>query len=104
MAEGVLPFVKADHEKYRKVFSLGFGVWMDHDWRKHGWNVTDVSKNFYPPDAFENSVRTALQTADEYVWVYTEQPRWWTKAGKPEKLPEAYDQALRRAAGAARQP
>jgi hypothetical protein len=102
METGALPYVGVDPKRYREFFSFGFGVWMDHDWRKHGWDVGDVSKNFYPPEAFENSVGTALQTADEYVWVYTEQPRWWTKAGKPEKLPEAYDQALRRAVDAAR--
>ena len=97
MSTGVLPFVQADHDKYRKVFSIGFGVWMDQDWRKHGWNVEDPSKNFYTPEAFEQSVHTALQTADEFVWIYTEQPKWWSADGKPVKLPQAYDAALRRA-------
>jgi hypothetical protein len=96
MATGVLPFIGADPKRYREVFSFGFGVWMDYDWRKKGWDAADPSKNFYTPEAFEKTVRTALQTADEYVWIYTEQPRWWTAKGKTEKLPAAYDQALRR--------
>jgi hypothetical protein len=42
-------------------------------------------------------VRQALALADEYVWIYSETPRWWSKEGKPIKLPEAYEAALRRA-------
>ena len=112
MSKGVLPIV-ADAEKYRRVFSLGFGVWMDEDWRKHGWDTNDFSKNFYSPDAFEKSVRTALETSDEYVWIYTEKPKWWTEVQFPQDgnsnprvkfealvdLPQAYEQALRKAAG-----
>ena len=48
------------------------------------------------PEAFQSSVREALQQADEYVWIYTETPRWWSEKG-PVKLPAAYDQALRQA-------
>ena len=101
MKAGVLPFVAADHEKYRKVFSFGFGVWMDNQHRRHGWNVDDLSKNYFTPEQFERSIRKALETADEYVWVYTEMPRWWSADadGGPVKLPEAYDKALRKAAG-----
>jgi hypothetical protein len=104
MSTGVLPFVHADHNKYRRVFSIGFGVWMDDDWRKHGWNVEDPSKNFYTPEAFEQTTRTALQTADEFVWIYTEQPKWWSADGKPVKLPQAYADALRKAAAEASAP
>jgi len=42
-------------------------------------------------------VRKALDTSDEYVWIYTEKPRWWSEAGGPVNLPAAYDAALRRA-------
>jgi hypothetical protein len=98
MKTGVLPFVGADPALYKKHFTAAFGLWMDHNWRKHGWNTDDFSKNYYPPEAFEASLRTALQSADEYVWIYTETPRWWTAEGKPTKLPKAYDDAVRRAA------
>ena len=71
---GLEPIVR-DAEKYRRCVSLGFGLWMDHDWRKNGWQVDDWSKNYFTPDTFEASVRAALATADEYVWIYTETPR-----------------------------
>jgi hypothetical protein len=97
MKSGVLPFVHADHDRYGQVFSFGFGVWMDHNWRTNGWNETDFSRNYYTPEAFGKTVNTALRTSDEYVWIYTETPRWWSDQGTPVKLPKAYDTALRNA-------
>jgi hypothetical protein len=97
MKQELLPIVQADKNVYARHFSLGFGLWMDCDWRKVGWGINDFSTNFYSPEAFEKSVRAALQTADDYVWVYTEQPRWWSAEGRTVKLPDAYEQAVRRA-------
>jgi len=97
MAEDVLKIVGADHKKYKSVFSLGFGVWMDYDWRGKGWDTTDFSKNFYTPAEFEATVRTALKTTDEYVWIYTETPKWWIASGKSDKLPTEYAEAVIRA-------
>jgi hypothetical protein len=94
--EELLPIVR-DPAAYRRRFSLGFGVWMDDNWRKLGWHTDDLTKNFYSPEAFEATVRRGLEVCDEYVWIYTETPRWWTAAGRPEKLPEAYNVAVRRA-------
>jgi hypothetical protein len=71
---------------------------MDYQWKERGWNVEHPELNFQPPDKFEGVVRTALQYADEYVWIYTEEPRWWSDSGAPVKLPPAYDAAIRRAA------
>ena len=96
MKQELLPIVHAE-KNYARHFSLGFGLWMDCDWRKVGWDANDFSKNFYTPAAFEESVRLALQTADDYVWVYSEQPRWWSAESRTARLPGAYDQALRRA-------
>ena len=98
MKSGVLKIV-ADPAKYHQFFNFAFGVWMDDDWRKKGWNEQDPQKNFYAPADFEHSVRAALQTTDRYVWIYTEQPRWWTEQGTPAKLPPQYEQAIRAAAG-----
>jgi len=92
----LLPIVH-DPEKYARYFSLGFGLWMDRDWRKNGWDTNDLSKNYFTPDAFETSLRKALEVADEYVWIYTETPRWWSKEGASVKLPAAYDTAVQRA-------
>lgn len=96
MKEGLRPIVH-DPQKYEQFFSLGFGLWLDHDWRKLGWEVGDVSKNFYSPEAFGASARRALEVADEYVWIYSETPRWWSADGQAVKLPEAYVTALRKA-------
>jgi hypothetical protein len=98
MKTRVLALVGPD-EQHRKHVSAGFGVWMDNDWRTLAWDESDFSKNFYTPDAFQKTVRAAWETSDEYVWIYTEVPRWWSKDSKPEKLPAAYDTALRRAVG-----
>jgi hypothetical protein len=96
---GAVPFA-ADAEKYKKHISAGFGIWMDEDWRKYGWDTRDFSKNYFTPEVFEKSVRLALERADEYVWIYTEKPKWWTPpAGQPSDLPPAYEEALQRAAG-----
>jgi len=97
MKTGVLPLVRADHDKYRQAVSFGFGVWLDYDWRKKGWDETDPSKNYFTPEGFARSVGKALETADEYVWVYSETPKWWAgDDAKPVKLPEAYGAELRR--------
>ncbi len=97
--EDILAMV-ADPEKYRKVFSASFGLWMDYMWNKDGWNVEHPERNPHPPDKFEQVIRLALTYADEYVWIYSEQPRWWSDQGHPIKLPPAYDAAIRKAASA----
>jgi hypothetical protein len=94
--EKVLPIV-ADPKKYVEVVSAGFGVWMDRDRHKKPWDVNDFSKNYFTPEALEASLRAAFKTADEYVWLYCETPRWWTKEGKTIDLPAPYDEAVRRA-------
>jgi hypothetical protein len=99
MKEDLLPIVR-DPEKYRSVFSLGFGVWLDLDWRKYGWDIADFTKNYFTPSTFETSVAEALRAADKYVWIYSETPRWWSLEGRSVKLPADYDSALRRARSA----
>ncbi len=94
----LLPIV-GDPEKYARLFSLGFGLWLDRDWRKRGWDTEALERNYFSPPVFESSVRAALEACDEYVWIYSETPRWWSDDGKPVKLPAAYVEALKRAAG-----
>lgn len=107
MREGVLPIV-GDPAAYRRTLSFGFGIWMDYEWRAYGWDVSDFSRNYFTPEELRRSVRAALVTADEYVWVYGERPRWWSPAGGPLRLPSAYVEALRlakrEATGRARRP
>jgi hypothetical protein len=96
--QDVLPIVRADHAKYQQHVSASFGLWLDFKWRTEGWNTTDVSKNYHTPETFERLLREALAQSDEYVWVYSEKPRWWTRdGGKPSDLPAEYDAAIRRA-------
>ena len=40
-------------ERYKKRVQAGFGIWMDNDWRKKGWNVEDFTKNRFGPAEFE---------------------------------------------------
>lgn len=82
-------------EKYRRHVGAGFGIWMDHDWRRSGWDLNEFTKNHFTPAEFELAVRSGLEASDEYVWIYTEQPRWWTA----ERLPQPYVDALRNARG-----
>ena len=42
---------------------------------------------------FEHNMYYALHSSDEYVWLYTERPNWWTG----ENLPEGFQEALFRA-------
>lgn len=80
-------------DKFHTNQRAGFGIWMDYSGRKKAWDTADFSKNHFRPEEFEKAVRTALELSDRYVWIYSEQPRWWTN----EKLPQAYVDALRRA-------
>lgn len=82
-------------EKYQRHVKAGFGIWLDYNWPRHGWDTADLSKNYFSPPQFAESVRTALANSDGYVWIYTEQPRWWTS----ERLPTEYVEALRTARG-----
>ena len=83
-------------DKYARQVDAGFGLWMDYNWRKEGWDVNDFSKNHFTPAQFESSLRAALSVADQYVWLYTEQPLWWTR----QRLPQAYIDAVVKARSA----
>jgi hypothetical protein len=96
MKTGVLPIV-ANPARYARVVSAGFGLWLDYDWRKQGWDTTDPTRNYFSPEAFEASLRAALARSDQYVWIYTESPRWWSETGNSVKLPASYVEAIRRA-------
>jgi hypothetical protein len=92
---GVLKGFIADPKKYQQHFQLGYGIWLDLNWRTKGWSDTDLSKNYFTPESFEVAVGLGLSASDQYVWIYTEQPRWWSIDGATQKLPAAYLEALR---------
>ena len=76
---------------YKAHISAGFGVYLDCDQAKIGWHTDDFGKNYYTPDQLFSLVANALSIADDYVWLYAENPRWWTR----ENLPDEYVGAVR---------
>ena len=100
VTEDLLP-IAAGPAKYAKHLSLAFGIWMDADWRTRGWAEGPFTGNVFLPMQFRRSVESAFAVCDDYVWVYTETPRWWSAEG-PQKLPRAYQRALREAKESAR--
>jgi hypothetical protein len=87
----------ADPVAYGRVVSAGFGLWLDYDWRKKGWSTDHTGANHFSPDRFRTALGHAMAYTDEYVWIYTETPRWWTADGKTIALPEAFVEAVRAA-------
>jgi hypothetical protein len=91
----VLKGFVADAQKYQQHFQLGYGIWMDFDSQKKRWNDSNPAQNFFTPETFQQSVRLALSASDQYVWIYTQEPRWWSNGGTMQKLPQAYMTALK---------
>ncbi len=77
-------------KKFTRHVRCAFGLWVDYDWRNHGWSYDEFSKNYFSPDAFREALANALKFTDEYVWVYSEELRWWN----PCRAPEEYIKAL----------
>jgi hypothetical protein len=88
--------LSGDPAQYRQKVSAGFGLWLDHDWRANGWKTDKVEANYFSPAGLEASLRAAVEQSDEYVWIYTEKPRWWSVRGGPVDLPAAYVESVRR--------
>jgi len=89
---GALPLC-AVPEQYRRKVSAGFGIWPDpspiYD-APYAWDDEDFSRNYRAPDDFRQTLIAALDTADDYVWLFSGRINWWTGAN----LPPAYRQAL----------
>jgi hypothetical protein len=99
VTQDLLPIVRDAH-RYREVCNLAFGLWMDRDWRTRGWDPQDLSKNYFSPEDLGASVKAALNECDEFVWIYSESPRWWSPEPSPKTaVPKAYAEALRTARG-----
>ena len=71
------------------MVSAGFGLWLDYDRPKLGWKTGDLEQNYFSPDRFETSLRAAVEQSDEFVWIYTETPRWWSQEGGASPLGES---------------
>jgi hypothetical protein len=78
---------------YSARLLAGFGLWMDCDWRARGWSTARLESNHFTPAGLETALTAALRRTDRYVWLYSEQPRWWSG----ERLPGEYVRAVSRA-------
>jgi hypothetical protein len=75
----------------KKKVRAGFGVWIDATYSHKSWHPDKVSENYFTPAEFESSVRNALSTSEEYVWIYSEKLNWW----KHKDIPPEYAEAIR---------
>jgi hypothetical protein len=54
------------------------------------------------PHIFQEAVASALDLTDGYVWIYSEEPKWWTPARPDgENLPAEFVEAIELAREAA---
>ncbi len=81
-------------ERYRERVQVGFGIWLDNNHRRYGWNLDDFQRNYFTPEEFVHAAISAASVSDRYVWIYSERPRWW---GEPVRMPKAYAAALQKA-------
>jgi hypothetical protein len=100
VTERSLAFV-ADRQQYDRHFAHSFGLWLDFNSHKHPWNTTDFSKNYFTPVAFQQAAQLALQSSDQYIWIYTQTPKWWSDRGR-QNVPAEYERALSKAAAETR--
>jgi len=82
---------------YLDHIGVAYGLWLDFEWKDRPFYTDDLTKNYFTPQGWRNSVRTALNQTDQYLWIYTEKPSWWTADGSSANLPSAYVEALQRA-------
>jgi hypothetical protein len=87
--------------KYRAQVQVSFGIYLDAYWnpKESPWYIDAPGGSRV--DRLRANVGTALEAADEYVWIYGEKFRWWPtpnggvrKESWPEALPGS-DAALR---------
>jgi hypothetical protein len=78
----------SDPKAFDKHVRAGFGIWADWCW-KDSWSYTDFTKNYFSPDEFRQSLAYALQESDGYVWIYSEDLRWWNKLNAPQAYIDA---------------
>jgi hypothetical protein len=91
--------IVGNREAYRRRVDLAFGLWMDYDWRHLGWHPEAPEANYFSPERWAASVERAREMTDEYVWVYTESPRWWGPEAASRPVPAAYRAGLEGSSG-----
>jgi hypothetical protein len=104
-------------QRYDHDLRIGFGIWMDYQsaapcapYRMEGKPCPWADPSLYPekarhrvdPRLFGEAVASALDLSDRYVWIYSEEPRWWTSAQpEGENLPAEFVRAIEQAREAA---
>jgi hypothetical protein len=101
VTEGALALVPDElRGAYRRTMQVGAAVWANYQLA-----VPVTTSEYWPPHymkpaerlrLFEQNVYHALQTADEYAWLYSEQMSWWEE-GFPRATPPGALDAIRSA-------
>jgi hypothetical protein len=91
------------HQKFKACYHLGHAVSTDYiagNWagflNGFPYKLSGQGKMLTPAEKarwFEHNMYYALQTSDEYVWLYSEDMNWWTGERVPEGFPEALKKA-----------
>ena len=81
---------------YRRVVSAGFGLWLDYDWRKKGWDVQDPAKNYFTPAGFEAAPpRRRSSNPTNMSGSTPRRPAGGPRRGGSVALPPAYADVIR---------
>lgn len=91
------------HQKFKSSYHIGHAVSTDYiagNWagllNGFPYSLSGQGAVITPEERalwFEHNLYYALENADEYVWLYSEDMNWWTG----EKVPEGFPEALTRA-------
>ena len=77
---------------YRRMVYVGSSLRIDFAPRGTTWTPETPEENYFSPARFSASLRSALQTSERYVWIYSEEtPRFFP----PAMLPGAYLTAMK---------
>ena len=90
--EGALSLVAPENVgKYRKHVQVSQALYIDYVFKY--WDRTYIASGLTPEERakwFEHNVYNALDTADEYVWCYSERMNWW----KSDNIPFGCQRAI----------
>jgi hypothetical protein len=81
--------------KYRAQVQVGFGIYLDSYWnpKDNPWGWYIDGRGGTRVGRLRENVCDAMSIADEYVWVYGEQFRWWPTPNGAVK-PQSWAKAL----------
>ena len=71
--------------KYRAQVEVGFGVYLDAHHPELGGRYALDLRGRTPAEMLQQNLRAALAAADQYVWLWGEQGRWWPEPGDAAK-------------------